>query len=300
MAQERLKTALSRGLIVVSDGAWGTMLQQRGLKPGTCPELMCLEQPEVVYGLARDYIEAGSNMVETNSFGGNKYKLDHYGLGERVGELNEEAAKLSRRAAGDDNWVLGSMGPTGKMIVMGDITEDDFYAAFKEQAAALERGGADAVIVETMSSTDEAVQGVKAVSENTGLDIICSFTFEQTVRGDFRTMMGVSPKQAAEAGAGAGAHMLGINCGNGYDGLENVLREMHETAPELPILIQPNAGIPTTVNGVDVFQATPEEMAERVSLWIESGARIIGGCCGTTPEHIKAIRRAVDTYGNSV
>jgi 5-methyltetrahydrofolate--homocysteine methyltransferase len=296
MQRGKIIDALAQGRVLVSDGAWGTLLQQKGLRPSESPELWNIDKHEVIYQVAKDYIDAGSDMIETNSFGGNPIKLEYYGLRERAEELNEAAAALSRKAAGEEKWVIGSMGPTGKILMMGETSEDEVYEAFKLQAKALQKGGADAVIVETMSAIDEATIAIRAVSENTDLEIIGSFTYEETVNGEFRTMMGVSPTQAATEAAAAGAHILGTNCGNGYERYENVLKEYREQAPDFPLLIQPNAGIPQNINGVDVFQATPEDMAAQVRLWIESGANIIGGCCGTNAEHIGAIRKAVDEY----
>lgn len=294
MKRKKLTDILSKGDVLVSDGAWGTLLQQNGLKAGECPELMSIERSDVVYSVAQEYINAGSDMIETNSFGGSAFKLEYYGLREKVEEINRKAAELSRKAAGESKWVIGSMGPTGKMLVVGDVTEEQLYEAFKQQAIALEKGGADGVIVETMSDVNEAALAVRAVRENTQLTIIASFTFEHTVQDEFRTMMGISPTQAAERALAEGAHIIGTNCGNGYEGLERVIREMADVSKNIPKLIQPNAGIPQNINGVDVFQATPEEMAEKVPLWVEAGAQIIGGCCGTNPEHIRAIREAVD------
>jgi 5-methyltetrahydrofolate--homocysteine methyltransferase len=147
-----------------------------------------------------------------------------------------------------------------------------------------------------MSDVEEAIQAIMAVKENTGLEVTASFTFEASAKGEFRTMMGVSPAKAAEEAVAAGADIVGANCGRGYEGLDKVIAEIKETVPAIPIIIQANAGIPKNVKGVDVFPATPDEMAEQVSLWIESGSSIIGGCCGTMPEHIRAIRDAVDSY----
>lgn len=296
MSRKRITEVLSSGRILVSDGAWGTVMQKHGLGPGDCPEIWCIDKSDLVFTIAKDYAEAGSDLVETNSFGGNPIKLEHYGLAERTEELNRKAAELTRKAVGEDKWVMGSMGPTGKMLFMGEVTEEDLYEAFKRQALALAEGGADAVIVETFSATDEAAIAIRAVRENTSLEVIGSFTFEQTVSGEFRTMMGVTPTQAIEAALEAGAHITGINCGNGYEGLEKVVGEYKRVSPKTPVLLQPNAGVPKTVDGEDVFQATPQEMGEQVKLWIEAGANIIGGCCGTTPEHIRAIRNAVDAY----
>jgi 5-methyltetrahydrofolate--homocysteine methyltransferase len=179
---------------------------------------------------------------------------------------------------------------------MGDITEEELFTAFTEQAKALEAGGADALMIETQMALDEAVAAVRAGKEHTSLEIIASFTFEESEKGGFKTMMGVSPGEAVKAAADAGAGIIGANCGRGYAGMERVIQEFRETRPDVPVLIQTNAGIPKQVNGVDVFPATPEEMAGQVPLWIESGASIIGGCCGTTERHIAAIRKAVDEY----
>jgi methionine synthase I (cobalamin-dependent) len=182
------------------------------------------------------------------------------------------------------------------MTVMGDITAENLYEAFTVQVRALEAGGADALIIETMSAADEAVEGIRAARDNTGCTIIGSFTFEANSRGEFRTMMGLSPENAARAAVDAGAHILGANCGRGYQGMERVVEAFKNLYPDIPVLLQTNAGIPAVLKGEVVFPATPEEMAGQVALWIEAGARIIGGCCGTTPEHIRAIRAAVDRH----
>ena len=278
--------------ILISDGAWGTFLQEKGLRPGECPELWCVTRRPDVLEIAQSYIAAGADMILTNSFGGTRLKLDSFGLGDRAAELNEAAAAISREAAGPDQHVLGSMGPTGKMLLMDDITEQDMLDAFKEQAMALERGGADAACIETMSALDEAGIAIRAVRENTKMEIICTFTFERTVQGDYRTMMGVAPSEMARSCLEAGADIIGTNCGNGFSRMIDIVREIRKAAPDTPILVHANAGMPENRNGKNVFPETPEMMAAMVPALIDAGADIIGGCCGTTPAHISAIAGA--------
>jgi len=176
---------------------------------------------------------------------------------------------------------------------MGDVTEEELTAGFVAQAIALEQGGADAICIETMSALDEAALAVKAAKENTGCEVIATFTFEQTVSGDYRTMMGVSPEQAAEEMIEAGADIIGTNCGNGIERMIDIVKVLRETAPDVPILVHANAGLPKNINGVDTFPETPEDMARQVTGLVSAGANIIGGCCGTTPAHIQAMKAVV-------
>ena len=290
---EAFKERVARGDILISDGAMGTYLQAKGLKPGECMESWCISHPEVVKGIHEDYIAAGSDILETNSFGGTSYKLEPYGLAHKVRELNLAAVALAKHAGAGKVYVAAAVGPTGCIVEDegGDVTPQDLYNAFKEQVVALEEGGADALCIETMASLTEALQAIKAARDNTKLPVICTFTFDAGARG-FRTMMGVTPERAAREAVAAGADIVGANCGNGIVNMIEVTRQMRAAQPITPILINANAGMPVLEGEKTVFKETPEFMASKVSDLIKAGAQIIGGCCGTTPDHIAAIARA--------
>ncbi len=284
-----------RGEILVSDGAMGTFLQANGLQPGECPEFWCISHPEVVKGIAEAYIAAGSDIVETNSFGANAYKLQPFGLAGRVAEINRAAATLAKQATGGRGYVAASVGPTGRIVEEegGDARAEDLYRAFQEQMVALEEGGADALCIETMSSLKEALQAIQAAKGHTHLPVISTFTFEVGAAGRFHTMMGVAPERAAKAAVTAGADVIGANCGNGIVNMIEITRKMRAAQPQTLILIHANAGMPILEGEKTVYKETPEFMASHVKALIEAGANILGGCCGTTPAHIAALAEVV-------
>ena len=284
---------IKQGKVLISDGGWGTFLQEKGLKPGECPEEWNLTHADEVLEIARSYIDAGADLIETNSFGGTRFKLEKFGLSGTVFELNKIAAMISRKAAGS-RFVLGSVGPTGKILMMGDVTEEALYEAFREQVIGLEAGGADAIMIETMSDLDEACIAIRAARENSALEVFCTLTFEKTVTGEFRTMMGISPADMVEPIIAAGAEMIGANCGNGIAGMVDIVREIRSVNAEIPILVHANAGMPVYQDGETVFPEKPEEMAAMVPEIIAAGANVIGGCCGTTPGHIRKLREIID------
>jgi len=292
---DKILDRLKAGEVLVCDGAMGTFLQAKGLEPGTCPELWCLERADAVRDIHAQYRAAGSDIVETNSFGGTRYKLQLYGLAAQTVEINRAAAALAREVAGDSQYVLGSVGPTGEfMAPLGSETEADFYAAFSEQVIALEQGGADLVIIESMTAVEEAAAAVRAAKENTALTVIVSFTFDPRIDGGYASMMGVTPARFAAELTAAGADIIGTNCGTGPDHMIEVVRLLRAAAaPEIPVLAMPNAGMPELENGVTVFRATPAEVGAKARALVAAGAGIVGGCCGTGPAHIAAICQAV-------
>jgi len=280
---DRIKT----GSVIISDGAWGTELQKMGLRPGDCPELWNIENPDKVYRIAKSYVEAGSDIISTNSFGGNIYRLREYKLEDKVHELNKSAVEISRRAAGKDVVVFASIGPSGKILMMDDIDPDDLIEAFGNQAEALKEGGADGILVETMTDLTEASIAVKAAIDRTGLGVACTFTFERSASGVWRTMMGQALPDCIREVKKAGAEIIGINCGNGIEGMIDAVREIRTIEPDMPIMVQPNAGMPKLVDGRIIYPETPEFMASKMKDLIAAGANIVGGCCGTIPEHIR-------------
>jgi len=284
---------IKQNKILLCDGAWGTLLQAKGMQPGECPELWNITHRAEVKSIAESYLQAGSDIIETNSFGGNRSKLSMYGLEDRVSELSRVAAEISREVAGKGKHVAGSMGPTGKMLIMGDVTEEELFDAFREQAVALEEGGADIIIIETMSAIDEAALAVRAARENTKCTVIITMTFSKDPDG-YRTMMGVSPEEMVVSMKDAGAHVVGSNCGNGIEDMIGIVKAIRAADSEIPVIIQANAGIPQLIDGKTLFRESPEMMASYVPDLIRAGANIIGGCCGTTPEHISSIKRVLE------
>lgn len=286
-----LLSAIAKGKVLISDGAWGTLLHKRGLQPGDCPESWNISHKSDVAAVAQGYVDAGADMILTNSFGGNPVKLAHYGLADKTAEFNEAAAAISREAAGENRLVLASMGPTGVILMMGEVSEEELYQGFYTQAKALQKGGVDGFCIETMSAIDEACCAIKAAKAATGLEVACTFTFEKTVTGEYRTMMGVAPAEMVEAVKEAGADVIGTNCGNGIDGMIEIVKEIRSVDTTIPILVHANAGKPVLENGSTVFPETPEIMASKALELARAGASIIGGCCGTTPAHIAALAK---------
>jgi 5-methyltetrahydrofolate--homocysteine methyltransferase len=279
------------------DGAMGTQLFARGLGGGACGMVWNLDRPRDIQAIHQAYRDAGCELITTNSFGGSRYPLQLHGLAGRVAELNRAAAQAARAAAGDQAWVLADVGPCGDLLEpVGDITADELRDAFREQIAALLEGGADAVLVETMSDPAEAVVGVEAAKDcNASAPVIVTFAFQKTAPGEFRTMMGTSVSEAMRRSLEAGADIVGANCGTGLSLKDYVdlARQLVAAAGETPVIVQPNAGSPRLENGRTIYDATPEDMAAAAAQLLSAGVRIAGGCCGTTPAHLAAMARAL-------
>ena len=282
-----LEKLLAQGPLI-TDGAWGTELQARGLGLGEFPDSWNLSHAERVADVAAAYVRAGSRVILTNTFGANRVRLAENGLADQAAAINRRGVEISRAAAGEQARVFASIGPTGKLLMSGDITEEEMLAAFREQAQTLAQAGADALVVETMSDLDEArlaIDGARA----TGLPVVACMVYDSGKDKD-RTMMGATPEQAAKALAEAGADVIGANCGQGITGFAAICRRLR-SATDRPLWIKPNAGLPEMVDGQVHYHATPEDFAAQIPGLIRDGASFVGGCCGTRPDFIAAIQR---------
>jgi len=271
---------------VITDGAWGTQLQERGLPVGSAPDPWNLTHPDIVLQVARAYVEAGSRIILTNTFGASRIALERHGLANEAEKINRAGAEISRRAAEGQALVFGSIGPTGKLVTMGEISADETAVAFEEQVAGLVGGGVDGFVIETMSDLEEASLAVRCAAA-TGLPVVACMTYGAGKSGD-RTIMGTTPEQAAEGLLTAGAHIVGTNCGHGPAAMRPIVARLRK-ATGRPIWAKPNAGLPTMVDGRAVYQQTPEAFVEEAVGLVEAGAGFVGGCCGTGPEFIRGL-----------
>jgi 5-methyltetrahydrofolate--homocysteine methyltransferase len=297
---EMMKRKLMEELMarpICGDGAMGTLLMARGMTSGACGMAWNIDRADDVKAIHDAYRAAGSRLITTNSFGGSRFVLDAHGRAADVRALNLAAARVARAAAGDDAWVLGDVGPCGDFLEpVGDLTADEVRDAFRDQIAALLEGGADALLVETMSDPEEMVLGIEAaLSCDPEVPVIGTYAFQKTTAGEFRTMMGTPVDEAIRRAVDAGAKIVGANCGSALDLDDYVAlcREISAAAGDARVIIQPNAGAPQQVNGRTLYLATPEQMAETATRLLDAGAHIVGGCCGTTPAHIAAIAGAL-------
>lgn len=277
--------------VTVLDGAWGTQFQQLGLEPGVSCERWNLEAPDNVVKVARAYVDAGSQIILTNSFQGNPIALARHGLDDRVLEINRRAVELSRQGAGDSAKVFASIGPSGKMLLTGEVSEDDLLRAFGEQAKGLAAGGPDAIVLETFGDIDEWKVVVRAVRDNCDLPLVGCLTFDSGPE-NLHTMMGVPVADAVAAAEELGLDAVGANCGVGAEAYVQIARIIRE-GTDLPVWIKPNAGLPQQEGGTVTYKETAAEFASNAKRLIDLGVNFIGGCCGTTPQHIRELREMV-------
>jgi 5-methyltetrahydrofolate--homocysteine methyltransferase len=285
---------------LLGDGAMGTQLMIAGLEQGNCGEAWNLTHPERVLAIQRRYVEAGSDCLITNTFGGSRIMLNRHSVADHVVEVNRAGVEIARQAFGDKKgYVLGDIGPFGGLLEpFGDFTESQVRGAFEEQAAALVEAGADAIIIETQTSLEELLIGIQACQAAGAKCIIGSMAYDVTLDGStFRTMMGIEPERAAEFMEEHGAHIVALNCGTGME-MERARDavERYKKVTSLPVMVQPNAGKPQLINMKVVYDETPEQMVKGLIPLLESGANIVGSCCGSTPEHIRAFRKVMDEF----
>ena len=283
---------LQSGQTLIADGSTGASLQKMGLKPGIPPEDLVLDQPELVLELERGFVEAGSDILLTCTFGGTRLRMKESRYVQRAPEINTRAAELARQAASAGTGVLvaGSIGPTGLLMKpYGPLTDEEALATFAEQAKALAEGGVDLLVIETMFAFEEADAAFQGARSVTDLPIVVSFSYDRGVR----TMMGVKPADVLKRYTEKGAAMIGANCGTTLENMEKVIQEYVAAGASIPLWVKPNAGQPHLVDGVTTFDVTPEQMAEYAKKYVSLGARVVGGCCGNMPSHIAAIARAV-------
>jgi 5-methyltetrahydrofolate--homocysteine methyltransferase len=285
---------LAESTPLIADGGMGTMLFQHGVNCGQCPESVCLSHPALLEKIAGQYLDAGAQLVETNTFGASSLKLEGHGLADQADEIVQTAVAEVRRAAGGRAYIAGSCGPTGRILQpYGDADPEAVRASFRRQMRAFAEAGIDAVCVETMTDLTEAGLAIAAAKEAMPtLPVLATMTFDRTPRGFF-TLMGVTIEQAAAGLRAAGADVVGSNCGNGIEAMVEIAREFRQHT-DLPLLIQANAGLPELKDGRPVYPETPEFMADKARELVAIGVDIIGGCCGTTPGHIRALRAMVD------
>jgi len=278
---------------LITDGALGTQLQTRGLVTGECPDAWNLSRPDRVEEVARAYVEAGSDIILTNTFRANRLALAGYGLADKTEEINRAGVELARRAAAGQAKVFASVGPSGKMLATGDVSEEELTTAFSEQVQALAKAGAEGIAIETMTDLAEAKLAV-AAARDVGLPIVASMVFDSGRDRD-RTMTGVTPEQAAQELTAQGADVIGANCGLGIAGYVPICRRLHAST-DRPIWIKPNAGLPEMVEGRVVYKTTPQEFAAFVPALLEAGASFVGGCCGTGPEFVRLMKETVRSW----
>jgi 5-methyltetrahydrofolate--homocysteine methyltransferase len=286
----RMESGLSSGEVLIADGATGTMLQDAGIPRGMPGEAWILERPEEIMALHQAYLEAGSQLILTSTFGGTCARLRAAGLDAQVLEINQRAAELARRVAGDDRYVGGDIGPSGEMMPpLGPLTYEAAVEMFSEQAKALAAGGVDCIYIETMSDLNEARAAVEGAMQACDLPVFCTFSFD--THG--HTSMGISPTQAARAVAEMGVSAVGANCGHAPEEVLEFLPLIREAAPDAYLVAKPNAGIPRMVKRQAVYDADPARMAGLARQYAELGASIVGACCGSSPAHIAAMAEAV-------
>jgi methionine synthase I (cobalamin-dependent) len=275
---------------VVTDGAWGTQLLSLGLPSGTCPDEWNLSQSERVEQVPRSYVEAGSQIVLTNTFRANRVALADYGLADLAVKINAAGGAISRRAAGTKARVFGSIGPSGKLLFAGQVTAAELRRAFAEQAEALAASGVDALVIETMADLDEAKLAL-AAARSTGLPVVACMVFDSGKDKD-RTMTGLTPEQVAGELTAAGADVVGANCGQEIDSYVAICQRLR-AATDRPIWIKANAGLPQIVSERVVYETSAEQFAEHVPALVAAGASFVGGCCGTAPDYIRALRQEI-------
>jgi methionine synthase I (cobalamin-dependent) len=275
---------------VITDGGWGSQFLQLGLAPGDLAEVWNLTHPERVEAIPRAYVAAGSQIVLTNTFLSNRIGLAGHGLEAQIREINEAGVAISQRAAGGSARVFGSIGPTGKLLVTGDVTPEQLTEVFREQVGILAGAGVEAIVIETMADLTETTLAIQAARE-TGLPVVACMAYASGKNRD-RTMMGVTPEQAVQALTAAGADVIGANCGQGMAGYVEICRRMRAVT-DRPLWIKPNAGLPELIDGRTIYRTTPEEFAAQVPALLDAGANFVGGCCGTTPDFIRAVAEKV-------